>query len=259
MRGSMAFASALLGSSSKTRSRSRIASTNSVRPSWHLARRNKAFTLCRSSLSTLLQQVSAHVGCISCKKHAALFNSEVRLSSEAWILHSWENFSVSRSNSITFLYLSKANSKRLLLNSFAPQSFRAAAMSSLSSLDMLHKSMPFLKSTSSTVKTTFVASTLDKPICESMAFEATVVTSARSFLCIAAEAQSRASQTSPSPELKVRVFGPLNPGRGFVPSVAASTLSETLKPSRGLSCPSPSRIVFFLTVLSWRMETSLVS
>mmetsp|Transcript_59819 Transcript_59819/g.139353 ORF Transcript_59819/g.139353 Transcript_59819/m.139353 type:complete len:320 (-) Transcript_59819:1144-2103(-) len=136
--GNKAFASVFPGSSSTTRSRSCMASACSDRSKCALARLNRALMLRRSSFKTALHTLSALVGSPSCKKHAALFSSEVRFSSAALLFCSSENLSVCASISMTFLYFSRASSKRLFLKSLEPTSLRAAAHVIFSWLDMLH-------------------------------------------------------------------------------------------------------------------------
>mmetsp|Transcript_8903 Transcript_8903/g.24140 ORF Transcript_8903/g.24140 Transcript_8903/m.24140 type:complete len:223 (-) Transcript_8903:773-1441(-) len=216
--------------------------------------------LFRSSFNTVLQTVSALVGSPICRKQAALFSSQVLFSSTVLRFSSSENLSVCASISMTFLYFSNASSNRLFLKSFAPTSLRAAATATFSSLDMLHWSLPFSKSISSMLKTTFSASISERPSrCSRHLDGAVQVTTARSSFFISAAAHSRASQMSPSPQAKYRLFGPQNPGSVLVPSVASSTRSVTIKPSFGCSYPSPSLICFFITDPSFRRETSVVS
>mmetsp|Transcript_21409 Transcript_21409/g.54572 ORF Transcript_21409/g.54572 Transcript_21409/m.54572 type:complete len:205 (-) Transcript_21409:1168-1782(-) len=131
--GTRALASVLDGSISMTRSRSRKAAACSPRENWALERRNIALTLCGSSLSTSLQQLSALVGSFSCSQTAALFSSQTCVSSFARPLASSDQLLVSRTSSCAFLYLSKASSKRFALKSFPPISFRSRALSNLSS------------------------------------------------------------------------------------------------------------------------------
>mmetsp|Transcript_27972 Transcript_27972/g.80288 ORF Transcript_27972/g.80288 Transcript_27972/m.80288 type:complete len:245 (-) Transcript_27972:496-1230(-) len=77
----------------------------------------------------------------------------------------------------------------------------------------------------------------------------------RSPTLIVMAANSKASQTSPSPTGNCSVFGPVKPYNASMPSVADSTNNFTLLPS-GTTSPSPLRKTFLMSDLSCKRETS---